>query len=215
MIKLFIKCVGAVFVLCVISCMPMQAKPYVSKNQVCIVEKSGGDYTFLNEAELRSRQADIFGSSKAKRDQFEWFFTEKQEGEDTIVAKVYPALRDALIESPNEQLIQKVSPCLLTRKNQKLATFVDFEYKSKDKICACIKEGGKLNCSVTVNELLKAPFSSLVPFFEVGDFSAVIVGRVPLKLFETIWNLPNDFSQQVSNCGYNTTNEEIAKNWRP
>ena len=123
-------------------------------------------------------------------------------------------MRDAFIDAPDSEMKIKVRPCPLTDVNQKLAASVTYEYASQDSICVYIKEGGTLNCKVTVADLRKASLAQWVPFFESGGFPSVIVGVVPFKLFATVWDLPDPYHQKVTPCQSNSTNDEIAKNWR-
>lgn len=190
-------------------------EPYRSLNEVCVVEKKGGSYFFFhNGKEMKARQQEIFG--KATRDNFEWFYVSKNDPQAlyyTIQAKVYPQMRDAIIDSPSEEMIASVHPCALTQENQRLASTVTYEYTSQDRMCACLKENGKLNCNVTPSALNKAPFEKWVTFFESGGWPPVIIGVVPQIVFKAVWELPSAYHQRISPCNNNTSNENIIRKY--
>ena len=48
-----------------------QIEKYESLNEVCIVEKKGDGYNFLNNNELKARIREVVG--KSTRNNFEWF----------------------------------------------------------------------------------------------------------------------------------------------
>ena len=127
-----------------------------------------------------------------------------------IKAKVYPQMRDAMIAAPDEEMKTSISACALTQENQRLAASVTYEYKSRDRMCACLKENGRINCRVSTNDLNEAPFEKWVPFFESGGYPAVIVGIVPNVVFKAVWDSPDDYHQRVTPCDSNTTNEDIV-----
>lgn len=191
-----------------------QIEQYESVNSVCVVEKKGDGYFFFNGNEMRARQGEIFG--KATRDKFEWFYIYKTDPQDLyylIKAKVYPQMRDAIIDSPSEEMKVMVQPCALTQENQRLAATVTYEYVSKDRICACLKEKGKINCRISAQDLRTAPYEKWVTFFESGGWPAVIIGVVPKIVFKAIWELPQDYHQKITPCDNNTSNESIIKEY--
>lgn len=204
-------CVFA-FVLFSLILLPLfvSAEPYYSANQICVVEKKGDGYWFLNGKELAAKSAQVFGN---QRNQFEWFFTEDEQ----IVAKVYPALRDAIIQTPDDLYKQKIRACRLTDTNQKLASSVSFAYNSKDRVCACIFEQGKINCSIKAEQLAQVPYEKWVVFFETGSFPHVIEGIVPPVLFKAWIDSPDDceYKQAITRCSHNTSNDDIIKELEP
>lgn len=199
--KIF-KIVGVFLVLCLASM--VWADPYRSLNKICVVEKRVDGYWFLNGKELSAKAEQVFGS---QRDQFEWFFTE----DEKIQAKVYPALRDAMINTPDDLYRQTISDCALTDVNKKLASQVSFTYRSKDQVCACLLERNRINCAINEKQLAQAPYEQWALFFETGGFPSVISGVVPPDLFKAWINLPDDYIQAISPCSNNTSNEELVK----
>ena len=188
-----------------------QIKPYMSLNRVCIAEKQGNGYKFFNNNELRARQQEVFG--KATRDNFEWFYIYKENPQDLyylIVAKVYPQMRDAMIDSPSEEMKTDVRACPLTRDNQRLAETVTYDYQSKDLVCACLKENGKINCHAKLADLKKAPFEQWAPFYESGGYPSVIIGVVPAVVFKAMWDAPDDYRQRITPCDSNSTNDSTV-----
>lgn len=179
------------------------AEPYLSLNEICVVEKKGNGYWFLNEQEGAAKANQMFGE---QRNQFEWFFAENGE----IVAKVYPALRDAIIATPDDLYKQRIHACALTRKNQQLAANVSFKYKSKDDVCACLVEKGGISI-VSAKELAKIPYEQLALFFETGGIPSVIKGIVPPVLSKVWIDLPDDYIQPITPCANNTSNEEMIE----
>ena len=176
------------------------AETYRSLNEVCVVEKKGDGYWFLNGKELQAKADQVF---KTNRGQFEWFFTE----EGQIVAKVYPAFRDAMIAAPGNLYKQTIKACKLTDVNQKLATSVSYEYHSKDLVCVCLRNSGRLKLGVKPQQVQAVPYEQWVLFFETGGFPSVITGRVPKELSKAWKDLPSDFMQEIASCEYNTSNE--------
>ena len=186
----------------------VQAEPYRSLNEICVAEKKGNDYWFMNGNELRAKSSQVF---QTQRDQYEWFFTQG----DQIVAKVYPALRDAIIEVPGAQYKQTIKACKLTDTNQKLAKSVSYEYRSADLVCACLQKGGQLQLGVTKQQLQAVPYAQWQLFFETGGFPSVISQVVPAQLARA-WNeVPSDFVQIIVPCQTNTANENFLKSFHP
>ncbi len=186
-----------------------QAEVYRSLNEVCVVEKQNGKYSFFKGGnnELRKKAQAVFGE---QRDNFEWFFCE----DNVIRAKVYPALRDAFIEAPNNLFKQTVKACALTDTNLKLADTVSFEYRSQDKVCACVFEKNNLNCTVNVARLKATPYNELVLFF-VSQGSPSLIQELVAPALSQVWPDLPDYHQQIVPCQYNTLNEELAKQYTP
>lgn len=184
------------------------ANPYRSLNEICVVAKKGDDYWFLNRKELAAKAEQWTG---AQRDSFEWFFTENGQ----IVAKVYPALRDAIIATPDELYKQRIDACELTDTNQKLAARSSFKYNSKDKVCVCLLNESKVNCGINESQLRKVPYERWVLFFETGGYPSVISEIVPPVLSKAWGDIPDDYMQRISPCSNNTSNEEIVKQLEP
>ncbi len=188
-----------------------QIEKYESLNEVCVVEKQGDGYKFLNNNELKARIREVVG--KSTRNNFEWFYVYKKDRLDLyylIQAKVYPQMRDAMIEAPAEEMKTSISACALTQENQRLAASVSYEYTSKDRICACLRQNGKINCRIKHTDLGNASFEEFAPFFESGGYPSVIIGIVPRVVFKAVWDSPKEYHQKVPPCDSNTTNEEIV-----
>jgi len=190
--------------------LPLQtvAKAYRSLNRMCVVEKRGNDYWFLNEKEFTSKSNLIFDS---QRNQYEWFFVENGE----IQAKVYPALRDAIIASPSELYVQKVGACKLLDTNQRLARSVSYKYKSKDVVCAAIFEGNELKLGFSVQKLKSVPYEEWVLFFTTEFYPRVITGIVPKELAKAWNDVPDEYIQKVTPCENSTGNEAAIKELSP
>lgn len=201
-----VKLVGVFGILLGALC--VSAEPYRSLNEMCVVEKKGDGYWFLNGKELQSKSKQIF---KTDRDQFEWFFLE----EGKVIAKVYPALRDAVILAPDELYKQGIKACPLTDINKKLVESVSYRYNSKDNVCACLFEQEHLNCVANSKKLSAVPYEQLVLFFETEGFPSVIDGMVPSVLSKVWKDLPDDYNQRIAPCSSNTANLEIAKKLEP
>ncbi len=184
------------------------AEPYRSLNKMCVVEKKGDGYWFLNSKELQAKANQIF---QTQRNQFEWFFTENGQ----IKAKVYPALRDAVIATPDELYKQIIGACPLTDTNQKLVAQVSFKYESKDNVCACVFEQNRLNCVINEDQLARVPYGQWALFFETGGYPSVISGIVPPVLSKAWVEVPNDYIQTITPCSNNTSNQEIIKRLEP
>ena len=200
---------GWMSLFCLISLtLVVSAAPYRSLNEMCIVEKKGDGYWFLNGKELAAKQQQVF---ETQRNRFEWFFTENGQ----IQAKVYPALRDATIQAPDDLYMQFIGACKLTDSNQKLASHVSFDYRSKDRVCACLFEQGSINCAINKSQLARVPYSQWILFFETSGYPAVINGIVPPVLSKVWMDLPDDYVQTIVPCSHNTSNEEIVKQLEP
>lgn len=188
-----------------------EIKPYKTLNAICVAEKNGNGYSFFkNRSEMRARSSEIFGETT--RDNFEWFYVSKKDPQDLyyqIQAKVYPQMRDALIDAPNTEMKATIDACALTSDNQRLAETVTYQYKSKDRICVCLRENGKIKCAINENTLNNAPIEKWVPFFESGGYPSVIIGVVPRVVFKATLDVPDLYMQELSPCGYNTSNEDF------
>ena len=200
--SIFVKamCIGCVLT----GALWASAEPYTSRNKICVVEKKENGYWFLNNKEFASKAEQVVG---AQRNQFEWFFIDGEK----IVARVYPALRDALILTPDDLYQQNVEQCLRTDVNLKAVNQVSYQYDSRDLVCACVMENNKLDCSINNNKLRTVPYENWALFFETGNFPSVIIGVVPPVLQKAWKDLPDDFMQSIRACDNNTTNEERAK----
>ncbi len=205
------------------------AEPYYSLDSVCIVEKKGNGYWFLNDKEFRNKIDQIVGP---QRNSFEWFFTDGTVEKDAngfplkkpkairdqekIVAKVNPMLRDAIIQAPEKLYIQKLYECGNTDENQKLAVSVSFRYTSKNRVCGCLFEVGRINCHVSKEQLKRMPTEKKVLFFQSeGAFplGGFINGIMPTVFTNIVDNLSG--YQNVDLCSNNTSNEEIIKQMEP
>lgn len=198
------KIAGVFLVLCLASM--VWAEPYRSYNKMCIAQKKGDGYWFINSKELAQKQGQIFG---AQRNDYQWFFIEDEE----IKAKVYDALRDAVIAAPDELYKQTVKVCPLTDTNQKLATQVSYAYQSQDKVCACVFDNKRLNCAPSSQQLKTTPSQELILFFETQGFPSQIAGLVPPVLSQAWWKIPDAYVQKIGRCANNTVNDNLIKEY--
>lgn len=200
------------FILGILALLPLEvfAEQYVSFNRMCIAEKKGDGYWFLNSKELKTRFPEVV--AKATRDRFQWFLLQDNE----IQAKVYDAMRDAVIDAPTEIFKQKITYCPLTDVNQKLAKTVSYKYRSQDRMCFCINEGNQMNCRAK-NADLKAtsPEKWILFFTEYGNgLPDRILQRVPREL-EKVIPFMDEYIQPMSACkiAENSSNADFMKRY--
>ena len=199
-------------VMLVLSFIPAQAevKPYLSQNEFCIVKKAGGKYQFMNHSAFTSEWPQII--AKDTRHNYEWFFVNPQKDVDeNIVAKVYPEMVDALLDSPSALYQFRKGACFASPENQQLAQKASYTYRSTDVMCATVLENEELRF---VNGLANFPLEEKVLFFYEGSgLSKELIGIVPGALAKAVLNSPNNFKQPVSACPRHSAAEEyVAEN---
>ena len=110
--------------------------------------------------------------------------------------------------------MQVIKAYPLTDVNQKLASTVSYDYRSKDLVCVCLKKSGKLKLGVTDSQLRAVPYEQWVLFFETGGYPSVIENIVPKELGQVWEQLPSPFVQGIVPCQNNTANEDFIKQFR-
>ncbi len=209
--RYMIMLIGVISILS-LPAMAGSVEPYISGQELCMVEKDGDEYRFLSSDEFIRNRTEIESSGNQ---QYEWFFVEKEQetGQPNFVlkAKVYPEMVDSLLGTPRKLFIIKRGACVNTPENQQLAQQVSYKYQSKDLVCAAVLENNQVKF-VKSSVLTTVPRENWVYFFyEGGNYNKKLVGIVPAVLARSWEEMTEDFVQKISACSNHTGTESYAQ----